>query len=73
MSATHILTPGLLECWSDNDLIEFILDDSVAYGTPKPDLVLIAQEIAIRYDHLLGETDDSAGEEGADEPQFFDS
>lgn len=73
MSATHILTPGVLEFWSDADLIDFILDDGVVYGTPKPDMILIAQEIAIRYDHLLRETSADPEEDDTDDPIFFDS
>lgn len=72
MSATHILTPGLLEFWSDKDLLDFLLDDEVVYGTPKPDLVLIAQEVAIRYDYLLNETTEIE-EETDDEQEYFDS
>lgn len=73
MSATHILTPGVLEFWSDKDLIYFLLDDGVVYGTPKPDLVLIAQEVAVRYDHLLQECEADVEEDDTDDPAYFDS
>lgn len=73
MSATHILTPGLLEFWSDKDLLDFILDDEVVYGTPKPDLVLIAQEVAIRYDYLMQEQGTDEEDDDTDDPIYFDS
>lgn len=66
-----IITPELLEYWPDEELITFILNDEIVQGTPKQDLILIAQELAMRYNFVMEDEDDE--EEDPDDPPYYHS
>lgn len=65
-----IITPELLEHWPDEELISFLLDEEIVRGTPKADLILIAQELATRYNYIL---EDEEYEEDPDDPIRYNS
>lgn len=71
-----MITPELLEYWTNDDLVNFVLDDEVIWNVPKQDVVMIAKELAIRYDHFLVDEDEEEEddeEEDDGDPEFYDS